>query len=83
MTALVLLALELDAAVTGEGVETKAELDALAFLGVDNAQGYLLGRPTVDTRRWRGWHQRTWHQVDRPSTHPWRSLQSDPLYQHR
>ena len=29
-----------------EGVETSAQLDAVTRLGVDYAQGYLLGRPT-------------------------------------
>lgn len=31
--------------ILAEGIENKAELDALRKLGVDNAQGYLLGRP--------------------------------------
>ncbi len=31
--------------VTGEGVETDAQLDRLRALGCDEAQGYLLGRP--------------------------------------
>ncbi|MCU1677505.1 MAG: hypothetical protein JWM93_2263, partial [Frankiales bacterium] len=46
VTALVLLAFDLGALVTAEGVETPAELETLALLGVDNAQGYLLGKPT-------------------------------------
>jgi EAL domain-containing protein (putative c-di-GMP-specific phosphodiesterase class I) len=36
----------LDAWVVAEGVETAAELDALAALGVPLAQGYFLGRPS-------------------------------------
>ncbi|MDT7547625.1 MAG: hypothetical protein QOE84_19 [Actinomycetota bacterium] len=41
--------------VIGEGVETQAELDALIALGVDAAQGYYLGRPTVSSADWRRW----------------------------
>jgi EAL domain-containing protein (putative c-di-GMP-specific phosphodiesterase class I)/CheY-like chemotaxis protein len=44
-TALIYFAAELDAAVIAEGVETKAELRALAALGVGFAQGFYLGRP--------------------------------------
>jgi hypothetical protein len=51
----VLLALDIGAAVTGEGVETHGELDTLATLGVDYAQGYLLGKPTTDTAIWQSW----------------------------
>lgn len=44
--------------VCAEGVETQAALDVLARLGVDRAQGYLIGRPhfqatlAVALRRW-------------------------------
>ena len=31
--------------VTAEGVETRAQLERLRALGVNFAQGYLLGRP--------------------------------------
>jgi PAS domain S-box-containing protein len=41
--------------VVGEGVETEAERDALIALGVDSAQGYLLGRPTTSVADWLGW----------------------------
>jgi EAL domain-containing protein (putative c-di-GMP-specific phosphodiesterase class I) len=41
--------------VIGEGVETRAELDALVALGVDAAQGYFLGRPTTSLRDWMQW----------------------------
>jgi EAL domain-containing protein (putative c-di-GMP-specific phosphodiesterase class I) len=41
--------------VIAEGVETAAELDALKSLGVDAAQGYLLGRPTTSPADWFGW----------------------------
>jgi EAL domain-containing protein (putative c-di-GMP-specific phosphodiesterase class I) len=55
VTALVLLALDLDASITAEGVETASELETLATLGVDCAQGYLLARPSTDRARWTAW----------------------------
>ncbi len=55
VTALVLLALELGASVTGEGIETLGQLEALATLGVDHGQGYLLARPTTDRDQWAAW----------------------------
>lgn len=60
VTALVLLALDLGATVTGEGVERPAELETLATLGVDHAQGFLLGRPRVDQAAWNRWWRRSW-----------------------
>jgi PAS domain S-box-containing protein len=60
VTALVLLALDLGASVTGEGVERPAELDALASLGVDHVQGFLLGRPRVEHTAWSRWWRRNW-----------------------
>jgi EAL domain-containing protein (putative c-di-GMP-specific phosphodiesterase class I) len=60
VTALVLLALDLDASVTAEGIETPAELETLAALGVDCAQGYLLARPSTEPDRWRRWYHRNW-----------------------
>jgi PAS domain S-box-containing protein len=60
VTALVLLALEMGATVTGEGVETEVQRSALATLGVDQVQGYLLARPTTDRRDWADWWGRTW-----------------------
>ncbi len=47
VTAIVLMALELGAAVTAEGVETAAELDTLRSLGVDTVQGFLIARPST------------------------------------
>jgi EAL domain-containing protein (putative c-di-GMP-specific phosphodiesterase class I) len=55
VTALVLLALDLDATVVAEGVETFSELTTLGALGIDCAQGYLLARPSTDHSRWRRW----------------------------
>lgn len=60
VTALVLLALEIGASVTGEGVETADQLEALSTLGVDHAQGYLLSRPCTDHSVWEAWWQRRW-----------------------
>jgi EAL domain-containing protein (putative c-di-GMP-specific phosphodiesterase class I) len=39
------LAHALGAVVVAEGVETEAQLQRLASLGCDSAQGYLIGRP--------------------------------------
>ena len=36
-----------DALLVAEGVETEVDLDALRAIGVDRAQGFLLGRPRV------------------------------------
>lgn len=60
VTALVLLALEIGASVTGEGVETSDQLSALSTLGVDHAQGYLLARPSTDRSLWPDWWSRRW-----------------------
>jgi PAS domain S-box-containing protein len=68
VTALVLLALELDAVVTAEGIETPLELETLAALGVDHAQGYLLGRPSSQRDDWAGWWDREWWPSGRPLT---------------
>lgn len=60
VTALVLLALDLGASVTGEGIETASELQTLGVLGVDAGQGYLLARPSTETTRWQAWGSRNW-----------------------
>ncbi len=73
VTALVLLALELDASVTAEGVETPSELETLATLGVDDVQGYLLAHPTADPARWQRWWTRNWLVPDTTAS---------PLYAH-
>jgi EAL domain-containing protein (putative c-di-GMP-specific phosphodiesterase class I) len=64
VTAVVLMALELGAEVTAEGVETPAELDTLRTLGVDAVQGYLLARPSTEQAVWSTWATRDW------SAHP-------------
>lgn len=60
VTAIVLLAQELDAVVTAEGVETSDELDVLRSLGVHTVQGYLLARPSSEPGVWAGWAERNW-----------------------
>ena len=52
VTALVLLGLDIGATVTAEGVESAEELETVAELGVDHAQGYLIGRPSTDVGGW-------------------------------
>jgi PAS domain S-box-containing protein len=54
-SAVVVFALELDASVTAEGVETAEQLDTLRSLSVDAAQGFFLGPPVCDPARWRTW----------------------------
>lgn len=51
----VLLALDSGATLVAEGVETTEELMALTDLGVDAAQGYLLGRPSTDRADLQRW----------------------------
>lgn len=60
VTAIVLLALELDATVTAEGIETTGELAALASLGVDHAQGYLIAKPSCSAADWQSWAKKAW-----------------------
>ena len=48
VTAFVSLARELGSTVVGEGVELATDLAALRDLGLDAAQGYLLGGPATD-----------------------------------
>jgi len=45
ISSIVTLARGLDMSVTAEGVETRAQFEKLRTLGVNFAQGYLLGRP--------------------------------------
>lgn len=64
ITAIMLLALDLGAAVTAEGIERPEELDALTTLGVDHAQGYLICRPSTDADEWERWRDIHW--IDGP-----------------
>jgi hypothetical protein len=41
--------------------ETREQLDAPNTLGVEQAQGYALARPTTDRQVGAHWAQRTWH----------------------
>lgn len=82
VTALVLLALDLGATVTAEGVETSPEYEALAVLGVDNAQGFLLGKPTTDVARWRAWADKTWTITRVEEPEPVRAVASDEAMPH-
>jgi EAL domain-containing protein (putative c-di-GMP-specific phosphodiesterase class I) len=45
ISSIVTLARGLDMSVTAEGVETREQFESLRTLGVNFAQGYLLGRP--------------------------------------
>jgi EAL domain-containing protein (putative c-di-GMP-specific phosphodiesterase class I) len=47
VTAIISMAHSLNLVVVAEGVETRAELDFLAKLGCDEAQGYYFGRPVA------------------------------------
>jgi PAS domain S-box-containing protein len=56
VSAVVMYAMEIGTiTVIGEGVETVEELEALKDLGVDAAQGYLMGRPTTEAADWFTW----------------------------
>ena len=57
VTTFVLLALDIGASVIAEGVEREPELRAVADLGVDAVQGYLIARPSTaaaDLSAWAG-----------------------------
>ncbi len=60
VTAVVLLALELDATITAEGVETRDQLETAIVLGIDHAQGALLARPDTSAVTWQSWEGRRW-----------------------
>jgi EAL domain-containing protein (putative c-di-GMP-specific phosphodiesterase class I) len=53
--AVVMFALQSGASVIAEGVETHGELAVLREDGVDQAQGYLIARPSTDARDWAAW----------------------------
>jgi EAL domain-containing protein (putative c-di-GMP-specific phosphodiesterase class I) len=58
VSSFVALARDLHALVVAEGVETNEDLDAARALGLDAAQGYLLGRPSTDRELLTGWLSR-------------------------
>jgi EAL domain-containing protein (putative c-di-GMP-specific phosphodiesterase class I) len=60
VTGIVLLALDLGAAVVAEGVETPEQQAQLEALGIDYLQGYLLAPPTTDPAEWLSWGDRLW-----------------------
>lgn len=53
--AMVGFAKEIGAYLVAEGIETEAELSAVAELGMHAGQGYLLGRPSVRPEDWAQW----------------------------
>jgi EAL domain-containing protein (putative c-di-GMP-specific phosphodiesterase class I) len=55
VSSFVSLSRDLEALVVAEGVETSEDLDAARALGMDAAQGYLLGRPSTDRELLTGW----------------------------
>jgi PAS domain S-box-containing protein len=66
--AVVTFAHDTGATVIAEGIETEAELRALRGLGVDSAQGYLLGRPTTSRTDWLAWSRPPHPPVAREAT---------------
>lgn len=51
----ILLGLDLRAAVVAEGVDNPRDLDVLESIGADMAQGYLYARPSSDPAAWASW----------------------------
>jgi PAS domain S-box-containing protein len=56
--AMVSFSSQIGAGLVVEGIETHAELTAVADMGVNTGQGYLLGRPSVLSADWSQWGQR-------------------------
>ena len=54
-TAMVGFAAGMGAQLVAEGVETAEELAAVTKMGMHAGQGYLLGRPSLDSRDWVRW----------------------------
>jgi PAS domain S-box-containing protein len=57
VVAITRLAIEMDATVVAEGIETHRELATLAVLDVTWGQGYYLGRPSTLPEQWHEWHR--------------------------
>ena len=74
---IVTLAHSLGMHVTAEGVETVTQAAMLRYLGCDELQGYLLGRPApVETLR----HTDVAHaQLERPAVPEWTDLLTRPV----
>ena len=53
--AMVGFAAQIGASLVAEGIETEAELSTVKLLGMSAGQGFLLGRPTVNTEDWKLW----------------------------
>ena len=70
VSAFVSLSRELGAKVVAEGVERAADLAAVAELGLEGAQGYLLGMPTTDLLTVSGWLEATEPIGREPSVRP-------------
>lgn len=79
ITALVLLAVNLGASVTAEGIETPSELETLATLGADHGQGYLLGRPTPVPAEWQRWVDQDWFAAPQPPAQLSRNDRTGPV----
>jgi EAL domain-containing protein (putative c-di-GMP-specific phosphodiesterase class I) len=56
--AMVSFATGIGAALIAEGIETQTELTTVTELGMNAAQGYLLGRPSVRPEEWSQWQNR-------------------------
>ena len=54
--AMVSFARDVGAVLIAEGIETDAELAAVAGLGIQAGQGYLLGKPSDNPEVWLKWH---------------------------
>lgn len=48
---------QIGATIVAEGIETPAELTAVASIGMTAGQGYFLGRPSIDPKDWAAWHE--------------------------
>lgn len=54
------------AAIVAEGIETRAEFEAVTALGMNSGQGFLLGRPTTDPKDWGRWDTPPWIPAENP-----------------
>jgi PAS domain S-box-containing protein len=53
--AMVEFAHQIQALLVAEGLESESELAAVTALGMYAGQGYILGRPSADPRKWAAW----------------------------